>query len=77
MEYLFAGFPVIHNAPDWYDIGYFYKGHDVNEGDAALVRAQVQHANSLEQYKSGAEVLRWRHSPYNPEVQKAWQELLV
>lgn len=77
MEYLFAGFPVIHNAPDWYDIGYFYKGHDVNEGAAALVRAQVQHANSLEQYKSGAEVLRWRHSPYNPEVQKAWQELLV
>lgn len=76
LEYLVAGFPVIHNASDWYDIGYFYKGHDINEGLAALSRSQAQHATSLERYKSGAEVLRWRHSPYNPEVQKAWKELV-
>jgi hypothetical protein len=77
LEYLSAGFPVIHNAPDWYDIGYMYKGHNINEGAAALECAILQHATSLEQYKAGAEVLRWRHSPYNPEVQKAWHELLV
>lgn len=76
LEYLVAGFPVVHNAPDWSDIGYFYKGHDINEGLAALQRVQSQHANSMERYKSGAEVARWRHSPYNPEVQKAWEELL-
>ena len=76
LEYLVAGFPVIHNAPDWSDIGYFYKGHSVSEGAAALLRAQKYHATSLERYKSFAETLRWRHSPYNPEVQKAWQELL-
>ena len=76
LEYLVAGFPVVHNAPDWSDVGYFYKGHDISEGLAALNRVQVQHANSLERYKSGAEIARWRHSPYNPEVQKAWVELL-
>jgi hypothetical protein len=76
LEYLIAGFPVIHNAPDWHDVGYFYKGHSVSEGAAALLRAQTYHATSLERYRSFAETLRWRHSPYNPEVQKAWQELL-
>ena len=76
LEYLIAGFPVIHNAPDWSDVGYFYKGHSVSEGAAALLRAQKYHATSLERYRSFAETLRWRHSPYNPEVQKAWQALL-
>jgi hypothetical protein len=76
LEYLIAGFPVIHNAPDWSDVGYFYKGHSVSEGAAALLKAQTYHATSLERYRSFAETLRWRHSPYNPEVQKAWQGLL-
>lgn len=76
LEYLVAGFPVVHNAPDWSDVGYYYKGHDLTEGEAALKRAITFHASTLERYKSGAEVLRWRHSPYNPDVQKGWQELL-
>lgn len=76
LEYLVAGFPVIHNAPDWSDVGYYYGGHNIHEGSAALQKVQLQHANSIERYKSGAEVVRWRHSPYNPEVQKAWNELL-
>jgi len=75
LEYLTAGFPVIHNAPDWHDIGYYYKGHSVSEGSAALMRS-LQHANSQERYRASAETLKWRHSPYNPDVQKAWQELL-
>jgi hypothetical protein len=76
LEYLVAGFPVIHNAPDWSDVGYYYKGHDLSEGNAALVRAQTQHASSQERYRCGAEVLRWRHSPYNPDMQAAWKALL-
>ena len=76
LEYLYAGFPIIHNAPDWHDVGYYYKGHDLTEGEAALTRAQIYHSTHMERYKSGAEILRWRHSPYNPEVQKAWKRLL-
>lgn len=77
MEYLHAGFPVIHNAPDWSDIGYYYKGHSVSDGSAALARSKVQHEAGSERYKAFAEALKWRHSIYNPEVQKAWQELLA
>ena len=77
LEYLVAGFPVIHNAPDWQDIGYFYKEHSIAEGAAALLQSQARHATSLERYKAFAETLKWRHSPYNPDVQKAWQALLA
>jgi hypothetical protein len=76
LEYLHAGFPVIHNAPDWNDVGYYYTGSSLEEATTALMRAQSYHASSLERYKAGAEALRWRHSPYNPDVQKAWIELL-
>jgi hypothetical protein len=48
----------------------------VVEGSAALMRAQTQHTSSQERYRASAETLKWRHSPYNPDVQKAWQELL-
>ncbi len=76
LEYLFAGFPVIHNAPDWHDVGYYYKGNNISEATAALLRSQTYHASTLERYKAMAKTLEWRHSPYNPEVQKAWKELL-
>ena len=77
LEYLVSGFPVVHNAPDWHDAGYYYEGHSINEGLGALGKAQQFHASSQEQYRSGAEALRWRHSPYNPDVQKDWEALLA
>jgi hypothetical protein len=77
LEYLVAGFPVIHNAPDWHDVGYYYKGHSISEGAAALLQSQARHGDSLERYRAFAEAVKWRHSPYNPDVQKAWQALLA
>lgn len=76
LEYVYAGFPVIHNAPDWSDVGYYYKGNTVIEGEAALLRSLEYHASSREHYKSGAEAARWRHSPYNPDVQNTWSALV-
>ena len=77
LEYMYAGFPVIHNAADWHDGGYYYEKNSVVEGEKALTKAQFFHGISLEQYTAGAEAIRWRHSLYNPDVQKAWKELLV
>lgn len=76
LEYLHAGFPIIHNSPDWSDAGYYYEGSDINKGANALMRALEFHETSLETYASGAAALQWRHSPYNPEVQKAWKTLI-
>ena len=34
------------------------------------------HSINLETYKSHAQTLIWTHSPYNPSVQKKWNEIL-
>lgn len=76
LEYLVAGFPIIHNASDWSDAGYFYNGSSIEEGSAVLKKALEFHESSLESYQAGASALQWRHSPYNPDIQKAWLKLV-
>jgi hypothetical protein len=76
LEYLIAGFPIIHNASDWSDAGYFYSESNIVEGAASLKKALEFHETSLERYKAGARALQWRHSPYNPDVQQEWKRLL-
>ncbi len=76
MEYLHAMFPLIHNAPDWSDAGYYYKDSDIESGVLALERSIKIHATSLERYAACTAALHWRHSPYNPDVQRAWKELV-
>jgi hypothetical protein len=76
LEYLVSGFPIIHNAPDWSDAGYYYYNSSVEKGSKALEKALEYHSSTIEQYTAGAAALQWRHSPYNPEVQKAWKELI-
>jgi hypothetical protein len=77
LEYLVSGFPILHNAPDWSDAGYYYEGSSVEKGMEVLKKVVEFHSSSLEQYAAGAAALQWRHSPYNPEVHKAWSKLLV
>ena len=77
LEYLFSGFPILHNAPDWSDAGYYYEESNINNGMNMLEKILLYHSSRMEQYISGATVLQWRHSIYNPEVQKAWSKLVV
>ena len=77
LEYLFAGFPILHNAPDWSDAGYYYEGSNIGNGASMLEKILLYHSSSMEQYMSGAAVLQWRHSIYNPDIQKAWDKLMV
>jgi hypothetical protein len=77
LEYLVSGFPIIHNAHDWSDAGYYYEGSSIDKGSEVLKKVIDFHSTSLEQYAAGAAAIQWRHSPYNPEVHKAWNKLLV
>ncbi len=76
LELLWAGFPVLHNSAAWGEFGYYYKGSDIEEGAALLEKIQTSHSELLEIYKSHARILAWRHSPYNPDVHRAWKSLL-
>ncbi len=76
LEFLHAGFPVLHNCRAWKDFGYFYPDNDTRAGSGLMNDALITHAERLEMYKSHSKALTWRHSIYNPDVQRAWKELL-
>ena len=76
LELLNCGFPAIHNSETWSPFGYSYAGNNVNDAAAQIRAAYDFHSERLEMYKAHAQTLMWRHSPYNPDVHAAWEELL-
>jgi len=76
LEHMWTGFPLIHNCETWGEFGYFYMGTDIETGAQQLDAAYRAHAEKSEAYRAHAQTLAWRHSPYNPEVQKSWERLL-
>ena len=76
LEFMHAGFPVLHNCDAWKDFGYYYPEQDTIHGANQLQEVLAYHLERIEAYKSHVKGLIWRHSIYNPEVQKAWKELL-
>jgi hypothetical protein len=75
LELLWLGFPVLHNAKSWDAYGYYYPGADLNEGGKLLSIVSEKHGERLELYKAHAHAVAWRHSPYNPDVHRAWEKL--
>jgi len=76
LEYFATGYPVLHNATDWKPYGYFYNNSDIGEAVALIDIIRASHKDNTEIYRAHARTLMWRHSPYNPEVQKAWDQLI-
>ena len=75
LEYMAAGFPAVHNAACWKDFGYYYDGCDTRGGAQMLGEAILRHHERFMAYKAQGELVAWRHSLYNPEVQAAWKAL--
>lgn len=76
LEFLYAGYPVLHNSVAWKEFGYYYPDNDTKSGASILKEAIDNHTERLQAYKGHGRTLAWRHSIYNPDVQKAWKELL-
>ena len=76
LELLWSGFPVLHNAQSWKEYGYCYDGNSLSSMVSNIILSRDRHGELLETYKSHARLLAWTHSPYNPELQKAWIELV-
>ena len=75
MEFVHMGYPVIHNIKRFKDFGYYYEASDLDEIGKMLEQTRI-HEQILETYKSHAQTLIWTHSPYNPSVQKKWNEII-
>jgi hypothetical protein len=76
-ELFWAGYPAIHNATSWGNYGYCYTGADLDKIGALYTQIRDHHTAKLETYKGHARTLAWKHSPYNPEIQKGWADLLA
>jgi hypothetical protein len=76
LEYFYSGYPVLHNASDWADYGYYYKNADFKAAADLIDKVRGSHKQNFEIYKAHARALTWRHSPYNPDVQQRWKEIV-
>ena len=76
LEYFATGYPVMHNASDWSSYGYYYPNSDLAAGAELIETIRKSHADNLGVYKAHARALTWRHSPYNPDVQRQWGKIL-
>lgn len=76
LEYLYSGFPVLHNCTSWRDFGYYYAENDITKGVIQALYAIRQHVDSFETYVSHGRTLMWRHSPYNPDIHRDWKKLI-
>jgi hypothetical protein len=76
LEYVWSGYPVLHNASDWSSYGYYYPNSDLAAGAELIEKIRKSHAENLGVYKAHARSLTWRHSPYNPDVQRNWGKIL-
>jgi hypothetical protein len=76
-ELFWAGFPVLHNACSaWGSFGYCYEGSDLEKMGNLYDKIIESHKFNIESYKAHARQMAWRHSPYNPDIQKEWASLL-
>ena len=75
LEYLFMGFPVIHNYEMLKDYGYYYKGNDIEAGKNMIEHVINNHGSNLEAYKCACRQLYWKFSIYNPDNIKGWQNI--
>ena len=76
LEYLYCGFPVIHNSPSWSEAGYYYEEDSISAGVNAVANALTIHAESVDSFIAQGAAIIWRHSINNPAVQNAWFSLL-
>ena len=77
LEYLFMGFPVIHNYAMLKEYGYYYEGNDIEAGKQMIEYVIANHGSRLEAYKASCHQLFWKFSIYNPINLNGWRDILT
>jgi len=76
LEFFWTGFPVLHNATDWKNFGYYYDASNINMAVGLIDKIRLEHSKLFSIYMSHAKTLAWRYSPYNPDVHAKWNSIL-
>ncbi len=77
LEWMYLGFPVIHNVSRFKEFGYYYEGHNFQAAADLITHIVEHHDKNIECYRAQARQLTWRFSPYNPENMVGWLKLLL
>ncbi len=77
LEWLYMGFPVVHNHGRFKNFGYYYDENDFEAAAERITHVLDYHDINGEAYKAQAAQLQWRFSIYNPENQTAWNTLIT
>lgn len=77
LELMWRGWPVLHNTGAWKEYGYYWNEREVLGAVDLLKTVMKEHAGDEGRYAADARLLAWSYSMYNPEVQRAWQDLLL
>ena len=73
---MFMGFPVVHNFSVFKEYAYYYEGNNLDSAIAAVEDVIQNHIARKEMYKAQSQQLTWRFSPYTPENQKGWIDMI-
>ncbi|MDR6410972.1 DUF2827 domain-containing protein [Paraburkholderia terricola] len=76
LEVCWQGYPLVHNATLCADLGYYYRGHDVEEGARRLIEAIDTHDGQSESYRAHQRAVIQRFLPDNHEVVATYESLL-
>ncbi len=75
-ELMYCGFPIVHNSDGWEAFGYNYSINKWDEAIETLHNALKNHNQNKHIYKVHTNNLLWKHSIYNPDIQKDWKQIL-
>lgn len=75
-DVLYLGWPLIHNSPDFADVGYYYPAFDPIAGGAVLRAALVSHEREWMRRRPAVLETLWRFNIDNPAVQAQHARLL-
>jgi hypothetical protein len=75
LELMYSGFPVLHNASVWAEFGYYWSDCAIDSAVAKL-HSVLQTHDPDGVYRADGRQLAWLYSIYNPEVRRAWAQLL-
>ena len=70
------GIPLVHNSPDFKQLGYYYSDTNIEEGAGAVMNAIQYHDKLYEIQKPKIQKVLDSMDPYHPECQTYWKELL-
>ena len=76
LDYLYYGYPLIHNSKAFKNTGYYYEDQNIKQGAEQLRKAIETHHENLEEYRESGKEMIWKHHYENPDNVKGYAELI-